>query len=1170
MGLRGDLANIGLAQIFQTLLMGQQEGILKVTRDGLDCQLLFTRQGVSLLDVRGRHMLRLGRLLVNASRISQDDLEEALLFQESRGGKLGEILVERGKLSEEELSRYLTIQSQEQIFDVFNWTDAQFEVIPVGEAPPRRSDDQFADHMFDPNSILLEAARRIDEWSHVNDHITDLEEIYVQTTTDALDPIETGDPFRDKILGYFDGQTSIRQIIDATFSPSLDICKAVLALQTAGWIRPATTEELLEVAALHTESRHYEDAINVLRVAHNRERARVDILRQLISLEERLGRNKEAANDLCDLAILSQARGDEEGMLEILENARTLDPRSARALEQLFEARFEREETAEAIVTGRELAALYHDLDDYERSCQVLDRLIALDPDNTVFRFQYAQCCRQLGREADALLTLQEVGRRLEQQKLHRPLIETYRKILEIDPKNREVNKKVRQLQKNRRRSRAQIVFAAAVVLGVLSVGWHLLSLSRDQEVASAELATARALWSAGDLSGARTALLKLIDRYDHTEAGAEGSALLEQIDVRLHAAERREAQAREAQVMKELEHALELLSQERIFEAADLYTELPSTLTTAGLRQEYDTGLNSLDVLLRERVDELTTQANALLARQLRDPQAALDLINEQFPRLGEQKYRGLRDDVDTLTAAPKRRKSLEESLDKALDLYRRLEPVRAELETDVAKTLQLKSTDKQYGIAYRFEQAGRIQDAIQGYRRALEVGQGKFSDIIEQQIANLEILDRDVNQAKEMLREGRYNKAHEVFDRLVLEYRHIDLAALFEMIVWIDSYPQGAPILLDGQRTDLLTPAAVRYAPGKAPVVRIEAAGYEPLEYDLREVRTGLIREYLHKKVLWQKHLDGAVDADLLATPLGVIVGTRAGTVQLLSLEDGRALWSYDTESLDGLDVSAAVAGDRVYVATIDGTVICLSTRGRFLWRAKLGQKVLAPPIPIQDNLAILARDGIRLLAVSDGRPAGTVPLDRVGSHNGFVQRLGGLIVSDLSSVSSIGLPSGKSTWRFRGAFDIASAPITFADQVVVNLEGGGVACLTANSGGVNWRYSGRIDTAFDPLVFEDRIYTALAGDDGELLCLDRFTGERLPAFKLDTPIVSPPTIADGRLYVGGANGELYVWNLSNQTLAWKFPCKEPIASRPAVTGGRLFVATESGRMLAFDLTE
>ncbi len=1170
MGLRGDLANIGLAQIFQTLLMGQQEGILKVTRDGLDCQMLFARTGVSLLDVRGRHMLRLGRLLVNANRITQDDLEEALLFQESRGGKLGEILVERGKLSDEELRHYLTIQAQEQIFDLFNWTDAEFEVIPLAEAPARRSDDQFADHLFDPNSILLEAARRIDEWSHVNDHLTDLEEIYVRATDD-VEPVETGDAFRDKIFGHCDGRTSIRQIIDATFSPSLDICKAVLALEQDEWIRPATTEEILELASQHTESRHYEDAITVLRLAHKRERTRVDILRQLVSLQERLGRNREAANDLCELSALARARGEEEGSLELLENSRNLDPRNSRALEQLFTARFDRGETAEAIVNGRELAALYHDQDSYERSIAVLDRLIALDPDNTVFRFQYAQSCRQLGREADALLTLQEVARRLEQQKLHRPLIETYRKILELDPKNREINKKVRQLQKNRRRSRAQIVAVSAFLAAVGGFGWHLLSLSRDQDVASAELATARALHDAGNLDASRGALIKLIDRYDHTAAGAEASTLLEQIDVHLHAAERREAMAREARVLKELEQALVLLSDHEIFGASKIYVDVSRQLDSAALREEYETGLNSLDVLLRERLDDMTSQASSLLARQMRDPQAALELINEQFPRDTEARFQELTQQVGQFSAQPRRRERLQESIAKALDLYHRLEPMRLELETDLARTVQLKNTDKQYGVAYQLEQSGHLDEAITGYRRALEVGQGKFADIIQQQIRNLEALDEDVRTAKALLREGRYNQAFEIFDRLVVEYRHIDLAGLFSITTWIDSYPQGAPITLDEKLTGLVTPAAIRYAPGEAPRVRIEAPGYEPLEYDLREVRTGLIREYLRKEVLWERRLDGAVDADLLETPIGLIIGTRAGTVHLLGPEDGRLMWKHDTDSLDGIGVAAAFAGDRLYVATIDGIVECLDLRGRRLWSQRIGRKVLAAPMPAQDSVAILARDGLHLLQATDGRAAGTVPLERVGRHNGFTLAPGGgLIASDLRSVNAIDLRTGKTRWRFRGDADIAAAPRIDGDQVLIHLEGGGVTSVSAATGVAGWRYQGRVDTAYDPVFYEDVVYSVLAGDEGEFLCLDRGTGQLRPTFKLGTPISSPPFIDGDRLYVGGEDGQLYVWNLKSQSLAWKYPCQESIVSRPVVIDGKLYVATRSGRVLAFSLEE
>ncbi len=52
----------------------------------------------------------LGEILVENKMITQDQLDEGLKIQKTKGGLLGEILVERGHLTEDAIAKTLTVQ----------------------------------------------------------------------------------------------------------------------------------------------------------------------------------------------------------------------------------------------------------------------------------------------------------------------------------------------------------------------------------------------------------------------------------------------------------------------------------------------------------------------------------------------------------------------------------------------------------------------------------------------------------------------------------------------------------------------------------------------------------------------------------------------------------------------------------------------------------------------------------------------------------------------------------------------------------------------------------------------------------------------------------------------------------------------------------------------------
>src|SRR5207244_1661336 len=80
--------------------------------------------------------------------------------------KLGEILVGMRVISQEDLERYMRVQIEESVYYLFTWTQGTFNF--ESEVRPERQDFLVN---INPESLLLEGARRVDEWSLIEEKI---------------------------------------------------------------------------------------------------------------------------------------------------------------------------------------------------------------------------------------------------------------------------------------------------------------------------------------------------------------------------------------------------------------------------------------------------------------------------------------------------------------------------------------------------------------------------------------------------------------------------------------------------------------------------------------------------------------------------------------------------------------------------------------------------------------------------------------------------------------------------------------------------------------------------------------------------------------------------------------------------------------------------------------
>jgi len=230
MAIKGSLKEASLPDVIQLLFLGRRTGCLALA-DRHNFGTIYFEEGHIIYAAIVNRRDRLGDILVKSGRISPDTLRQAINRQEGdREHKLGEILVELGALKREELEGYMRLQIEEAVYYLFTWTSGTFNF----EAGVRPDQEDFLVRI-NPEFLLLEGARRVDEWSLIEKKIPSFDLIF------AVDPSHIGESAPElsseqhRLLPLLDGTRDVQAIIDESGLVEFEVGKALFGLITAGF-----------------------------------------------------------------------------------------------------------------------------------------------------------------------------------------------------------------------------------------------------------------------------------------------------------------------------------------------------------------------------------------------------------------------------------------------------------------------------------------------------------------------------------------------------------------------------------------------------------------------------------------------------------------------------------------------------------------------------------------------------------------------------------------------------------------------------------------------------------------------------------------------------------------------------------------------------------------------
>ena len=235
MAIKGSLKEASLPDVIQLLFLGRRTGCLAVA-DGQNFGTIYFNEGqiVSAAIVNRRD--RLGDMLVRSNRITAEQLALAVDAQaQARDRRLGVILVEQGTITPQELADYVRLQVEEAVYFLFTWTSGTFNfesnVLPETDTGLR----------INPEMLLLEGARRVDEWSVIEKKIPSFDLIFTADQEHVGQSDAALSPAQQQILPLLDGSRDVQQVVEDAGLVEFEVGQALYGLITAGFVRRTGT-----------------------------------------------------------------------------------------------------------------------------------------------------------------------------------------------------------------------------------------------------------------------------------------------------------------------------------------------------------------------------------------------------------------------------------------------------------------------------------------------------------------------------------------------------------------------------------------------------------------------------------------------------------------------------------------------------------------------------------------------------------------------------------------------------------------------------------------------------------------------------------------------------------------------------------------------------------------
>ncbi|MCR9246771.1 MAG: DUF4388 domain-containing protein [bacterium] len=1054
--MRGNLDQINLSDIFQTLAMTKMEGVLRV-HNPLEQRHVYCQNGfLRILTPPRLIQRRIGQRLVQAGLITPDQLRSALMRQRKERQPIGQILVADGAITDEQIEDIASVQVAEDLFTLFTWRHGAFEFYrgPVTDEDMRERLDGCPE--FEVSSLLLEVARRDDEWQTILQTIGNLEELPVRT---AEEPPRELNETEYALFRAADGRSTYRQLAEQTTQSLFDVSRVARDLVNEGLLVNLADDAMVEVAAGFTDEGASKQAIMILQTLRDRAHdLELDVVRGIASVLERAGERKLAGLTLLEIAEL---QSDPETALTMAREACDFaphDPATIGFLRTTLLAQAGPDDPEVEDVTGRLIDAMLAE-DQVDEAITIIEEARSTGEIGPALLLREARV-RQRSKDTDGAITAFE-----EVAELYRDLGETDRvkealeQILRLDRGRRDVHKQLRKLQQTRTSVLIRLGTAAIALVLLGSMGWVVWQQNRFESAVQEAGQEINNLIQTGDRSTARERLA----HWSHVLGPCEEvDDLRRQVDFADAAELQKRNRAAQQRLNDRLVAAAELLDKGQLRSALVIYSDLRSTPDyQARVDEVLNTRLNAVLTDITATAKTMGTRlpgppTRLMDRRELGNHLAAIQALCEPALYVLVDDLADLSDTGEVPAYLPEGLRSrVQEVQNHSREVFGRAR----KLAEDYGNAVELADTQRKYDPMFKAalerEKSHDFAGALELFRKLQksEVNDPELRALFRDRVTRNATICKLTEQLGKATGNGDHNGALQQLKALRLAFPDVPFERLVRLPLRIESRPAGATVRCNGTEIGR-TPCTVAYVPADPNQFVIDLQGFRPQEATLDGSESGRLDFAL---VLEPSHVvahTNAVDQEPYRDPAtGMLVITdRGGDASAVMPGEPAPHWTFKTGDLSGLLSQPFRFEKDIVFASLDGTLRALALAdGARSWQLQ-NLPTETAPILFDRHLAIATTDGRLALVDLAEHSVKDVPIDATRMR--LVRAGDQLVVATPEGLSAHAVPSLERVWQ-RTIQNLVDLHVAATDTAIITVDDrGAVQCLEAATGEPRWQ--------------------------------------------------------------------------------------------------------------------
>ncbi|MCW8132236.1 MAG: PQQ-binding-like beta-propeller repeat protein [Planctomycetota bacterium] len=478
MGFQGSVESFSLADVFQNLAMNQQTGTLRVfVAGGHERHIYFESGQVKFLSHGTQKPLLLGEILVGRGVANEDQVAQALARQAEVREPLGACMVALTFMTQEQVDEIVRHQIEEEIYDLFGWEKAQFEFTDGPPAPGLFVDQAAGKGPKLPIShLIMEAARRVDEWDKLRQQVPSFREIY-KVDDHIVEAVAKGqletDLIEKRVLSLIDGTRDVDDLIQDSFLFRFEVLSAVSGFLQGSMVRPAKPEELSsaaeQLAADGNQTRRCKVLERLLAVGGDNPEVR-KALAEALAAE---GLSDKAAIHFSVLADEEMKKGSEDGAIQLYRRILQILPQHLPSRDRLGAIYARRGQKREAVIQYQELIHSYTNNKQFPEARAACTKALECEPLNTELRNELIQVYLAEGDRGNAAREHEVLGDQLAKQGQSKAAADNYRKAMQCQPALSHLKKKLASVmltEEDRRARTKRTLIVGAVAAGLLLV----------------------------------------------------------------------------------------------------------------------------------------------------------------------------------------------------------------------------------------------------------------------------------------------------------------------------------------------------------------------------------------------------------------------------------------------------------------------------------------------------------------------------------------------------------------------------------------------------------------------------------------------------------------------------------------------------------------------------